>query len=218
MEADVRTLFENMSPGYRYYFTIKKFEYRSRAFWIDALQTNAPLDRSQISQSIVFDNFSVHDPRHFFHKNFIGLLQLFPKLENPEARLISILNSIGRSELHPFDFYLCLSQMDDHELDNVFHYLSIRQRLSVSKSFLQWPLQGLFLAILERLRTNMSAQWYFNLFVFILCEKLDSEWFDYDYVDLVKQIWSSVSHDVKSFIERSEIFQYLEKVLDNDGQ
>ncbi|GFT08407.1 uncharacterized protein NPIL_694181 [Nephila pilipes] len=218
LEADARTLFENMSSEYRNYFRTRKFEDKSRRFWVDALETSAPLDWLQISRSVVFRKFYKKDTQHFFHKNFIGLLQLFPKLENSHARLKSILNSIGRSELHPFDFYLCLSQMDDNELDNVFNYLSKEQRLSVCKSFLHWPLQSLFLKVLERLRTNMSAQWYFDLFVFILCEKLTSDWFDYDYVDLVKQIWSSVSYNVKRFIERREIFQYLEKVLDYDGQ
>ncbi|GFT34286.1 uncharacterized protein NPIL_311341 [Nephila pilipes] len=150
--------------------------------------------------------------------NDLGLLQLLPNLENPETRFRSILISIGNEAFHPFDLYLCLSQLEDHQLDNLFDLLSTEQCVSVCRSFLHWPLQGLFLEIFERLRTNMSTLFYIKLFVFFLCEKCNTKWSDYDYEDLVKRIWSSLPHDTKSFTRRSGIFPFLKKVLDNEGQ
>ncbi|GFT59370.1 uncharacterized protein NPIL_132441 [Nephila pilipes] len=218
LESDVRTLWKDMSLGYRYCFVTRKHEYKSRTFWLDALQTGDPLDWSQISGVINIENFFEHDTRNYFHRNDLGLLQLLPNLENPETRFRSILISIGNEAFHPFDLYLCLSKLEDHQLDKLFDCLSTEQRVSVCKSFLHWPLQGLFLEIFERLRTNMSIISYIQLFVFFLCEKCNTKWSDYDYEDLVKRIWSSLPHDTKSLIRRSEIFIFLKKVLDNEGQ
>ncbi|GFT86546.1 uncharacterized protein NPIL_529441 [Nephila pilipes] len=207
-----------MSLEYRHCFVTRKYEYKSRTFWLDALQTNEPLDWSQISGAINIDDFSEHDTRNYFHRNDLGLLQLLPNLENPGTRFQSILISIGNEAFHPFDLYLCLSQLEDHQLDNLFDLLSTEQCVSVCRSFLHWPLQGLFLEIFEHLRTNMSTLFYIKLFVFFLCEKCNTKWSDYDYEDLVKRIWSSLPHDTKSFTRRSGIFPFLKKVLDNEGQ
>ncbi|GFT41113.1 uncharacterized protein NPIL_173441 [Nephila pilipes] len=216
MEAYVRALWKNMSPGYRHFFTITKLHNRSRMFWVEALQTNTPFNWSAITLSLMSSNISIHESSSFFYMDFLGLLQLLPKIKNPESRYKSILDSIGRKELHPFDFYLCLSQMEDYRLDLMFICLSMDQRLCVCKTFLHWPLQVLFLDILAQLSINMSEVFYLDLFRIVLNEKFNTEWFDYNYVDLVKQIWSSLPVYIKSRIEEAKIFLCLKKVLDCD--
>ncbi|GFT72737.1 uncharacterized protein NPIL_347521 [Nephila pilipes] len=215
LEADVRTLFENMSSGYRQYFLTRRLECRSRTFWLDALRTCTPLNWSQICHAVHFDSFSVHDTRNFFHRNFLGLLQLFPNLENPEARFRSIIIFLESEELHPFELYLCLSKTEDYQLDNMFNRLSMEQRLIVCKSFLHLPLQGLFLDILERLSKNMPAIFYLELFLFILYKNFERNLFDYDYVDLMKNIWASIPNHAKTEIERNAIYVHLRHILPN---
>ncbi|GFT13211.1 uncharacterized protein NPIL_468001 [Nephila pilipes] len=215
LEVDVRTLFENMSSGYRQYFLTKRYENRSRTFWLDALQTRTPLNWSQICNAVHFDRFSVHDRRNFFHRNFLGLLQLFPKLENLETRFRSIIIFLESEELHPFELYLCLCKTEDYQLDNMFNRLSMEQRFSVCKSFLHLPLQGLFLDILERFSKNMPAKFYLELFLFILFKNFVRNLFDYDYVDLMKNIWASIPNYAKTEIEQNAIYVHLRQVLDN---
>ncbi|GFS68005.1 uncharacterized protein NPIL_193581 [Nephila pilipes] len=218
LEADVRTLFQNMSASYRKYFSMMKYQFKSRSFWLDALQTSTSLNWSEISLAVVFDDFSFHDFGSVFHRNCLGLLELFPKLVHPEARLRSILNSLGSGELHAFDLYLCLSKTEDPHLNNFFTRLSTEQLLNICLSFLHWPLQSLFLDILGHFGRNMSVEFYLGLFKILLYEKFNAEWFDYDYVYLVKQIWSSLSHYIKSEIERDAIFPILKQVLNLDRQ
>ncbi|GFT36065.1 uncharacterized protein NPIL_632401 [Nephila pilipes] len=149
--------------------------------------------------------------------DFLGVFQLILKLKNPNDRFMRIIDSIGKRELHPFDFYLSLSQMEDQQLDLMFSGLLMDERLCVCESFLHWPLQVLFLDILAKLSRNMSEVFYRQLFYIILYEKFNTGWFDYNYVDLVKQIWSSLSDYNKSKIKEDRIFLYLKKVLDYDG-
>ncbi|GFT48865.1 uncharacterized protein NPIL_358691 [Nephila pilipes] len=217
LEADVRTLWENMSSGHRQFF-ITKNKNRNRKFWLNALQTNTPLDWLAISLAIMSNDFSIHDPSSYFYWSFLGLLHFFPKLNYAPARLSSILCSVGRRELHPFDFYLCLRQMNEHELDSLFHYLSREKRLKMCEWFLQWPLQILFLDLFQHLRRNMSKKFYNMLFKFIFFEKYKSKWLDYDYLNLVKQIWSSVSDDIKTRIKNGGMYVFLKVLLDIDGQ
>ncbi|GFS68009.1 uncharacterized protein NPIL_193601 [Nephila pilipes] len=205
-----------MSPGYRHYFTLTKLHSEIRKFWINALQKNTPFDWNAISLSLTSMNIVKDTSSSSFYMDFLGVLQLLPKL-NRNSRVRNIVDSIGKRELHPFDFYLCLSQMDDHQLDLMFSYLLMEQRLCVCKSFLHWPLQVLFLDILAKLSRSMSEIFYLELFQIILNEKVNTEWFDYNYVDLVKQIWSSLSDYNKSKIKEDRIFQYLKKVLHCDG-
>ncbi|GFS68007.1 uncharacterized protein NPIL_193591 [Nephila pilipes] len=216
MEADVRRLWKNMSPGYRHFFTLTKLNNRSRMFWVEALQKNTPFNWSAITLSLMSSNISIPESSSFSYMDFLGLLQLILKLKNPGSRYKSIRDSIGRKELHPFDFYLCFSQMEDYRLDLMFNCLSMDQRLCVCKTFLHWPLQVLFLDILAKLSRNMSEVFYLALFQIVLNEKFKTEWFDYNYVDLVKQIWSSLSDYIKSKIKEDRIFQYLKKVLHCD--
>ncbi|GFU03302.1 uncharacterized protein NPIL_237771 [Nephila pilipes] len=218
LEADVRTLFQNMSLSYRKYFSVRKVEYRSRMFWLDALQTNTSFNWLEISLAVLTDNFSIHNSCNFFHKNCLGLLHAFPKLVNTKARIRSILSSLGSKELHAFDLYLCLSKMEDRHLDNLFDRLSTEQQISVCMSFLHWPLQGLFLDVLELIRRNLTEDFYLELFGIILYENFNTKWFDYDYVDLVKQIWSSLSDYIKSRIGQNRIFPCLKQVLNHDEQ
>ncbi|GFS57988.1 uncharacterized protein NPIL_632421 [Nephila pilipes] len=217
MEADVRRLWKNMSPGYRHFFTLTKLNSEFRMFWINALQTNTPLDWNAISLSLMSNNIFKDNSSSFFYIDFLGVLQLIPKLEDSNTRFMTIVDSIGKIELHPFDFYLCLSQMEDHQLHLMFNCLLMDERLCVCKSFLHWPLQVLFLDVLAQLSRSMSEVFYIELFQIILNEKFNTEWFDYNYVDLVKKIWSSLSDYIKCKVKQGRIFPCLKRVLDCYG-
>ncbi|GFS68799.1 uncharacterized protein NPIL_435691, partial [Nephila pilipes] len=130
MEEDVRRLWKNMSSGYRHFFTLTKLNSDFRMFWINALQTNSPFDWNEISLSLTTMSIFKDTSSSYFYMDFLGVLQLLPKL-NRNSRVMNIVDSIGKRELHPFDFYLCLSQMDDHQLDLMFSHLLMDQRLCV---------------------------------------------------------------------------------------
>ncbi|GFU10580.1 uncharacterized protein NPIL_219471, partial [Nephila pilipes] len=218
LDVDVRNLWEKMSLGCKNYFIIQNTEYRRSIYWLFPVLSGIPLDWSQISETIEFDDFSVYDSRNFFYRNNCGLFQIFPKLKNAEARFRSILNCMLSNQLNPFDLYLCLFRMEDRELYELFNRLFFLQRLVIFRYFLSWPLQGFFLDILERFGSKTSKMFYLELFNFILRDKFKTEWFDHDYVDLVKEMWTSISPKIKSEIEKDTIFPYLKQVLDNDGR
>ncbi|GFS68001.1 uncharacterized protein NPIL_193571 [Nephila pilipes] len=216
---DVRTMWENMSTLYRKYFIARCISYRRSRLWLfPVVLQNSPLDWSRISDIIRLETVSIYDSRHFFFKSDLGLLQVFPKLENAEARFRSILYFIRVRKLHAFDLYLCFSKMEEWELDHMFNRLSTEERLIAFISFLRWPLQGLFFDILKRFGNFISGDLFLGLFKYILRKKFKTDWFDHYYVDLLKDMWTSISAEIQSQIQQDAIFPYLKEVLDNDGK
>ncbi|GFT59369.1 uncharacterized protein NPIL_132431 [Nephila pilipes] len=219
LEDDVRTMWENMSADYKTYFIIQYFGYRRSRFWLyPVLFLTSPLDWSPISDIIRLENVSVQDSRHFFYASHLGLLQVFPKLENAEARFRSILYFIRARKLHPFDLYSCFSKMEERELDRMFNRLSTEEGLVAFISFLRWPLQGVFLDIFKRFGSRIPGDFFLKLFKYILRTKFKTDWFDHDYVDLLKEMWISISAEIQSQIERDTVFPYLKQLLEHDGQ
>ncbi|GFS31196.1 uncharacterized protein NPIL_183641, partial [Nephila pilipes] len=76
MEADVRRLWKNMSPGYRHFFTLTKLHNKNRMFWVEALEKNTPLDWYAISLALMSSNYLKENSSSFFYMDFLGVFQL----------------------------------------------------------------------------------------------------------------------------------------------
>ncbi|GFT60619.1 uncharacterized protein NPIL_405651 [Nephila pilipes] len=212
LEEDAWILWEKMTD---YDVFILKYYLTSRNVrpWLHSILLRVPLNWSIISQAALSENFHEFDSCDLFYTNPLGLSHAFPKLENPEARFQSISLTIKSEKIHRFDLFLCLTQMDDSELDCAFHRLMEKEKYAVILSFLYWPLQCIFKDIIERFRNNLSHSFYIELFTFILREKLESGCLDHDYVDLVKELWGPIPSNFKSKIKGNQIFQHLKPIL-----
>ncbi|GFT31153.1 uncharacterized protein NPIL_302011 [Nephila pilipes] len=217
-EDDVRTLWENMTLGYRTFLMKNIYLSSSRMVWLNTIKRRAPLNWTQITHTVERDNFSAYDSRKFSFRNHLGLLHAFSKQESPVARFISLQAAIRSRELPPFDLYLCLIQMEDSEILNTFYHLSENEKYVLIRTFLYWPLQDLFQNVVEKFRNNISNIIYSELFRFILSEKFETRWTDHDYVDLVKAFWAPLSARAKSEIAGHTMFPCLLHILENDGQ
>ncbi|GFW90714.1 uncharacterized protein TNCV_2417111 [Trichonephila clavipes] len=209
-ESDVHMLWKNMSRDDRVFLWKNIKMTNCMRFWMHALRTDGTLDWSQISldasTGYLIRRYSA---RSFFFGNYLGLLYYFRKLENPEARFQYLSLAILSRSIKPFYLYLCLILMEDCELDSMFIRLTDFQRYILFESFLRWPLQDMFSDIIQRFQNNVSSFVYLELFKFILCEKIEREWLDIEYISLVKNLWTSLPENIKSVVEQDCFYPCL---------
>ncbi|GFU34448.1 uncharacterized protein NPIL_590921 [Nephila pilipes] len=122
----------------------------SRFLWLDAVQSRTALDWSRISHVLQTEDFLENNHLSFDFDDIIGFHHIFRRLQTPSARLESFLFAISSGDLHQYDLYLCLFQMEARELEILLNRLSDGMRVIMLATFLHWPFQNLFLFILER--------------------------------------------------------------------
>ncbi|GFY47127.1 uncharacterized protein TNIN_474021 [Trichonephila inaurata madagascariensis] len=219
LEDDVEALWEDMSED-DLMFIKRHTEWTSDLrFWMDALQSNTTLDWTQITHEAETGNYyRTNYPSNFFCGNYLGLPYYFPRLRSVRARFRCLYLATGNYSIRPFYLYLCLAQMQDYEVDGMFKRFPEKHRYQVIESFLYWPLQGIFLSIIERFRHRISNEIYLDLFKFILCERFERELLDHQYVSLVKQLWAPLSEETRSFVRKDRLYPCIAYIINSSDQ
>ncbi|GFY47324.1 uncharacterized protein TNIN_41991 [Trichonephila inaurata madagascariensis] len=140
-----------------------------------------------------------------------GLQRFFPKLGR-EKRL-QHLRRYGRgiwNDYHELQF--CLSILDQNEQYEVLK----RCPFQVIEVFLDWPVQGKLLDVVELLWPYLSEQNFRDFFYVILCQKRLFNWIGYDYINLVKKLYKRVPFERRKFIEKDAIYKTLIFALEYD--
>ncbi|GFX02496.1 uncharacterized protein TNCV_194741 [Trichonephila clavipes] len=189
-------------------------------YWMEALHSNTKLNWMRISREASIVNYYCRTgfPKHFFSGNLLGLIHYFPKLRLAEARFRCLYRAILKESIRPFYLYLCLAEMSDHEVDAMFDRFPEGHRYQLFVSFLHWPLQSIFLNIIERFRHRISNPMYIDLFEFILFDKFERGLFDYEYVSLVKQLWAPLPESTKSYLRKSRFIPCIEHIMNLGDQ
>ncbi|GFY46099.1 uncharacterized protein TNIN_3461 [Trichonephila inaurata madagascariensis] len=207
LEYNVETLWEDVSDD------DLMFIMRNIRFWMDVLQWSTALDWTQITYEAETGNcYRTNYPSNFL-RNCLWLPYYFSRLRSVKARFRCLYLAIENYSIRPFYLYLCLAQIQDYEIDDMFNRFPEKYRCRVFESFLYWPLQGIFLSIIERFRSRISNEIYLYLFKFILCERFKRTVLDYQYVSLVKQLWAPLSEETKSFVRKDRLFIFISYIL-----
>ncbi|GFU74144.1 uncharacterized protein TNCV_1642681 [Trichonephila clavipes] len=219
LEDVVETLWEDMSEDDLMFITRKTGLTSDLRFWMDALQSGTALDWTQITHEAETGNhYRTNYPSNFFSGNYLGLPYYFSRLRSVNARFRCLYLAIENYSIRPFYLYLCLAQIQDYEVDDMFNRFPEKHRCRVIESFLYWPLQGILLSIIERFRSRISNEIYLHLFEFILYERFERTVLDYQYVSLVKQLWAPLSEETKSFVRKDRLFPCITYILNSADQ
>ncbi|GFQ84640.1 uncharacterized protein TNCT_128941, partial [Trichonephila clavata] len=105
----------------------------------------------------------------------------------------------------------CLSRMSaDHR-----EVLLKRFPLKVLRIFLSWPCQRFFLDAANKVRDHLLGNHFTCLLHIIIYQKILELWKDYDYVNLLREFWYRSPDNLKQYVERTDIFEILIKILKN---
>ncbi|GFQ71001.1 uncharacterized protein TNCT_270261 [Trichonephila clavata] len=171
---------------------------KSMWFWIDESQTDDIIDSLQ----------TYHDDSTILEKyneNYLGLRCYFKTL-GPQARYQCLSYGLTEGKMHHFDLYLCFAELNVDEAKDLFRHLHASNRLRVMELFLYWPLQFIFLEVLNQLWSLISQYNLRNIFKFILEERIEKGWEDVDYAQLVQNIWTRCPVPCKNRLKKDKIY------------
>ncbi|GFY60371.1 uncharacterized protein TNIN_477431 [Trichonephila inaurata madagascariensis] len=175
---------------------------KSMWFWIDESHTD--------DITIFIQMYQGHSTKiEEFTENYLGLRCYFPSL-GPEARYRCLSYGLLEGEIHHFDLYLCFAALTIDEAKDLFRHLSASNRLRVMELFLYWPLQFIFVEVLDQLWSLTSHYNFRNIFKFILEERIDKNWEDADYAQLVQNIWARCPVSYKKSLGKDRIYAKVE--------
>ncbi|GFU26798.1 uncharacterized protein NPIL_246281 [Nephila pilipes] len=205
-EEDAQRLWPKMTADQR--FQIRRFSTVSVSYqqWLRALDNNTDLDWEQISLNI--------ENEEFFCNNYVGIPYFFTRLQGREVRYKCIRSCLAHGLLRPFDLYFCLHQLKAEELNDVFTRLPKNLMHKVFESFLYWPLQIIFLDMVNSFKAHINGYIFFSL-ICVLLDKLQFGWEDHTYVDLFKHFWNALSSQYSSFVKKRQILVRVVKYVLN---
>ncbi|GFW20940.1 uncharacterized protein TNCV_1714471 [Trichonephila clavipes] len=200
-----RTLWNNLSVFDKMVLGQDYGSVKSMWFWID---------ESQIDEITYFiQMYREHSTKiEELTENYLGLRCYFTKL-GPEDRYRCLSYGLLEGEIHHFDLYLCFAELTIDEAKDLFRRLSASRRLRVMELFLYWPLQFIFVEVLDQLWSLTSHYNFRNIVRFILEERIDKNWEDIDYAQLVENIWARCPVPYKKRLEKDKIYAKVELLL-----
>ncbi|GFY50775.1 uncharacterized protein TNIN_120871 [Trichonephila inaurata madagascariensis] len=140
-----------------------------------------------------------------------GLQRYFPKLER-EKRLQHLM-LYGRGIWNDYhELKSCLSNLDQNEKNEILKKCAFQ----VIEVFLDWPVHGKLLDVVEFLWPYLSEQNFRDFFNVILCQKHVFNWIGYDYITLVKKLYIRVPFERRKFIEKDPMYKTLIFALEYD--
>ncbi|GFS89250.1 uncharacterized protein NPIL_238881 [Nephila pilipes] len=203
-EEDAQRLYRNMSSNDRILMRRKWERSVSMRHWYKALLNRETLDWAQISSNLT--------DYEFFLRNHEGIPYYFTRLQGREIRYMCIATCLEFRLLRPFDVYFCLHQFHADEFNDVITRLTKDQMLQVFDSFLYWPLQSIFLDVVNSFKTRLDEDVFVPLIAGLL-NKLECGQKDYDYANILKILWKEFPLYHSSFYKARDVLDRVNYVL-----
>ncbi|GIY71432.1 uncharacterized protein CDAR_368971 [Caerostris darwini] len=167
---------------------------------------------SEVDKNKFWRNFEKGWLEGLFKQNEVGILKVHLDRYLPEDRRNKLKSlSLGGGVSYEV-FKLYLSLLDDVEK----HQLVIRNLKLIIFRYLQWPLQGLFIDLVNSMKDYITEEIFYELLRYILCEKIICKIDDFDYLDVFKYLWNRSSEKEKVYAKKQRMFRYINFLLKKD--
>ncbi|GFR14947.1 uncharacterized protein TNCT_227131 [Trichonephila clavata] len=205
-ENDVQILWANMSPGERFYAIKTVPRTRSMELLLEMLHECTPLNWSRISTL---------ERRNFFLGNYLGIRSYFTKLIGSDTRYMCIFSALQNKSVHHFDLYLCLTRINDNELNNLLTRLPMPAMCELLQSFLDWPLQIMFEDVVNAFKPHINGGIFRHLIKSLVLDKLRLGLQENLYVDPLDSFWNPVSAKYKNHLKQEELYSLVRNALES---
>ncbi|GFR14943.1 uncharacterized protein TNCT_227111 [Trichonephila clavata] len=145
--------------------------------------------------------------QEFFYSNYLGLRYFFTQVKGSEIRFQCVSSALESEMMHHFDMSIIISRMNVHELNATLVRLTLKQVYKFFECFLQWPLQIIFMDVVNQFKGHITEDIFFDLVQIILFDKLRKQWKDHQYVDLLKPFWYSMPSNYRDYVNEDSNLQ-----------
>ncbi|GFU52703.1 uncharacterized protein NPIL_453791 [Nephila pilipes] len=106
----------------------------------------------------------------------------------------------------------CLLKMSAEHLEDVMK----KEPLNVFLGLCNWPLHRQFQKMTDRIFSLLTEKEFRQLVLVVICDKIAWDWMDWDYVELLNELWNRSPVHFKQYVESSEFFDILKMALNHD--
>ncbi|GFU17456.1 uncharacterized protein NPIL_293351 [Nephila pilipes] len=125
---------------------------------------------------------------------------------------LDVLKNVMKENIPTRTKSFCLSQLNAREFEDVFK----SQPLEVYKALLTWPFYLQFQEVADRIFEYLTEEDFLSFLHYVIYAKVSNDLNDYDYVELLKDLWKRCPNEIKQYVERSRIFEILKIALVHD--
>ncbi|GBL85553.1 hypothetical protein AVEN_34704-1 [Araneus ventricosus] len=115
---------------------------------------------------------------------------------------------------HIDDLRLCFILSDETERAKMLRITIIIKDLFLC--YLDWPLQSLFLDTLNQMKSLLDLYCFKCSLEYIVYTKLMREMKDFDYLQLLRDLWNRIPDTYKEEIQRQKIFTLVHAAMNYD--
>ncbi|GBM67063.1 hypothetical protein AVEN_74807-1 [Araneus ventricosus] len=126
------------------------------------------------------------------------------------------LRGLWPQHAHIDDLRLCYNLLDETGRSEIFHSQS--KTSQVLCCYLDWPLQSLFLDAVNQVRSHLTAFSFEYLLYKIVHKKLMRGMQDFDYLQLLKDLWNRIPDPYKVEIQRQRDFTLVRAAMCYDEE
>ncbi|GFS68753.1 uncharacterized protein NPIL_668021 [Nephila pilipes] len=106
----------------------------------------------------------------------------------------------------------CLSQLNAIEFEDVLK----SQPLQIYKALLTWPYYLQFEEVVDRIFEYFTQEDFLSFLRYVILEKVSNDLNDYDYVELLNDLWKRCPNRFKQYEERSTFFKIFKMASTHD--
>lgn len=143
--------------------------------------------------------------------NLFGLRGFFPKLSE-EDRFQWLLLAVKRKGIEYDELQFCFSKLNQNQQTELLKECP----LQILEMFLDWPVQGELLDVIELFWPYLSVQECRDFFHLILSQKILLGSKDFNYVPLIRELWEKSPSRYKEFIRMDKLYKTLKLVIQYD--
>ncbi|KAF8792636.1 hypothetical protein HNY73_004208 [Argiope bruennichi] len=205
-QNDVEEIWNIMCPTERILIYNEKDYYSNVIFWRSWLESKGAIVWVELLEQLL--NRIYPDTICNYHKYLIWLRGFFDKLTTEQQKV-----GIWYTVIHTFkdhdNFRFCISQLNEEKRELVFKEYPLR----LLRFFLDWPYQSLFSEAAEQMWKYLDKSDFRYLLYFIIYNRIVADWYDFDYVNLLKDFWWHSPKHLKDYIKNDTIYEAVKMVI-----
>ncbi|GFT47884.1 uncharacterized protein NPIL_682801 [Nephila pilipes] len=106
----------------------------------------------------------------------------------------------------------CLSKMNAEQFEIVIK----KEPVQVFIGLCNWPLHLMFQEMSDHIFSILTEREFLQFLLGVICHKIGWDWMDWDYVELLNELWKKCPVHFKQYVESSEISDILKMTLNHD--
>ncbi|CAL1291869.1 unnamed protein product [Larinioides sclopetarius] len=208
LENDVLNLWQSMTADEKQKIFDVKYNI-AIIFWMEWLRGN---EKSPWTQCVSEYASTSRLFRHLEPLSRIRVSSFFNELK--WIYKLPVIQNLSPSRGHIDDLRLCYNLLDETERAIVLQTPSSLKYLLFC--YLDWPLQSLFLDIINQVKNYLDRQCYEYCLEHIVYTKVMRGMQDFNYLQLLRDLWCQIPETFKKGIERRKFFPLVHAAMNYD--